>query len=278
MPDTVFEADYHIHTRFCDGADSAEDMVKEALKKGLKILGFSGHMDPECGVSMDIGAYTAAVRKLQKEYEGQIEILLGGEVDCLFEPEMIPELDYRIGSTHSLRMPDGRMFSVDDTPEILEGFCRDYYGGDHYALAKAYFEKEAEIADRVKPDIIGHFDLITRFNDDLHYIDEEDPGYLRYALGTMRYLTEKGIPFEINCGAVNRKRKKEFYPSTTLLKELKNMGGKIVFGSDAHEAAKITGGFDAALKKALECGFESALFLCHDEHGSIVFREIPLTA
>ena len=100
-------------------------------------------------------------------------------------------------------------FSVDDTEEILERYCRDYFGGDYYALAKCYYDTEASVIDRTHPDLIGHFDLVARFNDSMHFIDEEDERYLKCALETLEYLSKAGVPFEINCGAVNRGRKKE---------------------------------------------------------------------
>ena len=36
--------DLHTHTTYCDGNDTPEDMVKEAIKKGLLTIGFSGHV------------------------------------------------------------------------------------------------------------------------------------------------------------------------------------------------------------------------------------------
>ena len=35
--------DFHIHTTFCDGASTPEEMVQAAIALGLKRLGFSGH-------------------------------------------------------------------------------------------------------------------------------------------------------------------------------------------------------------------------------------------
>ncbi len=268
--------DFHIHTSLCDGHNTPEEMVEAAISSGMKAIGFSGHMDPPCGVSLDIGNYIKEIRNLKDRYEGKIDIFLGGEVDCLFDLSKLPELEYVIGSTHSLRMKDGREFSVDDTPEILQNFCREYFGGDYYKLTKAYYETEAHIADRIKPDFIGHFDVVTRFNDELHFVDEDDPRYLNSALETMEHLVKKGIPFEINCGAVNRNRKKEFYPCKRLLGELFNMGGRIVISSDAHEKSKICGAFKAAAETALECGFKYTYVLCRDSSGGINMKEISL--
>ena len=36
-------SNYHTHTHFCDGADSPEAIVREALRLGCPEIGFSGH-------------------------------------------------------------------------------------------------------------------------------------------------------------------------------------------------------------------------------------------
>ena len=33
----------HTHTKYCDGTDSPEELVCEAVKRGFSALGFSGH-------------------------------------------------------------------------------------------------------------------------------------------------------------------------------------------------------------------------------------------
>ena len=34
---------YHTHTNYCDGKNTAEEIVKKAIELGLSELGFSGH-------------------------------------------------------------------------------------------------------------------------------------------------------------------------------------------------------------------------------------------
>lgn len=40
-----------------------------------------------------------------------------------------------------------------------------HYGGDYYAFAEDYYTLERDVVDRTGADIIGHFDLITKFNE-----------------------------------------------------------------------------------------------------------------
>ena len=37
------ESNYHTHSTFCDGADSPEELVIEAIRLGCPEIGFSGH-------------------------------------------------------------------------------------------------------------------------------------------------------------------------------------------------------------------------------------------
>ena len=96
------------------------------------------------------------------------------------------------------------------------------------------------------------------------------------ALEAMEYLVSKEIPFEINCGAVNRGRKAELYPNRFLLGNLRKMGGQILINSDAHQKELLNGGFDIAVRTAVECGFTHTLFLEHAGDGSVRFCQIPL--
>ncbi len=270
----MLQANYHTHTTFCDGKNTAEEMVQEAISRGFKHLGFSGHMDPD--VHMDIQAYYKTIRALQEKYKNQIDILMGVELDTIYDPNCANECEYIIGSTHFLEVDSPEPWSVDHSEEILKQLCELFFSGDYYALSKAYYEVEAKVVERLHPTFIGHFDLVTRFNDSMHFIDEENPKYYEPALETMQYLVSQGVPFEINCGAVNRNRKKELYPNMRLLKALHDFGGQIVINSDAHNRELIDGGFDQAIVAAQACGFTHTNILVHDHKGQVQWKQLAL--
>lgn len=277
----MVKGNFHTHTVFCDGSCTAEEVAEKALALGFTHLGYSGHMDPE--ITMDLAAYDAKIRYLQEKYRGRIDILRGVELDGLFVPRsrdeeiLLENMEYLIGSTHFIEAPSGgEIGCVDDTPERMERFCREEFGGDYYRLAKAYYELEAEIYDRTRCTFVGHFDLVTRFNDQEHFLDEGDRRYTSPALETMEYLVSKNLPFEINCGAVNRGRKAELYPNRVLLRNLREMGGEILINSDAHHKDLLDGGFDIAVRTAVECGFTHTLFLEHGTDGKVKYCHVPL--
>lgn len=272
----MLRSNFHTHTTFCDGSNTAEEMLCRALDLGFVALGFSSHVDP--GIPMDWEAYSAEVCRLQFEHAGQIDVLLGAELDNLWDRSHCPGAEYVIGSTHYIPVPDEEPLAgcVDYEPEVIERCCREFFGGDWYALTRAYYAFEAQVVDRTRCTFVGHFDLVTRFNDQLHAFDEGDPRYLRPALEAMEHLVAQGAPFEINCGAFNRGRKAELYPRRTLLRALHDFGGEILITSDAHQRELLAGGFETAVERAMECGFTHVNVLGHDAFGQVGMRQVAL--
>ena len=39
----AIKANLHTHTTWCDGKNTAEEMVRSAIESGFDVLGFSGH-------------------------------------------------------------------------------------------------------------------------------------------------------------------------------------------------------------------------------------------
>ena len=162
--------------------------------------------------------------------------------------------------THREGSENWDLIGVDGDIGLLHDQCRQYYGGDFYALSADYYRFEAMVAARLHPSFIGHFDLITRFNDlsredGGHFLDETSERYLLPARRAMEALVPYGLPFEINCGAVNRGRKKELYPRPELLRHLHELGGEIVISADAHQKELLDGGFQEAMEVAHWAGF-----------------------
>lgn len=271
----MLKANFHTHTRLCDGEDGPEDMVLHAIELGFGTLGFSGHMDQD--IHMDWPVYVAEITRLRKAYAGRLDILLGVELDALYNPSSCPGAEFIIGSTHYLDV-DAPVSAIDYSEEVSQELCDSAFGGDWYALCRAYYELEAQVYDRLRCSWVGHFDLVTRFNDAMRSFDEDDPRYLTPALEAMEYLVGEGVPFEINCGAFNRGRKAELYPRRSLLRALHDLGGEILISSDAHQAALLDGGFDVAVERAMACGFTHVNLLRHGPTGAVELYQQALDA
>ena len=77
---------------------------------------------------------------------------------------------------HYLKTGDS-FVAVDDTAEILTDLRDSFFGGDIYALCAAYYETVSSVCKVTGCDIIGHFDLIRKFNEDGSLFDAQDPRY-----------------------------------------------------------------------------------------------------
>ena len=235
--------DLHMHTVWSDGKNTPEEMVREAIRKGLETVGISDHSsgDP-CGMKLEENAaYKAEIAGLKEKYAGQIRVLCGLERDFLTDD--FTEYDYTIGSVHWLPMPDGHRMSIDWTAEKLREGARKYFGGDMYALAEAYYEAEARVAEVTRCDIIGHFDLVTKFIETDPSFDPNHPRYVKAWQRAADALLETGKPFEINFGAISRGYRTGPYPSAEIRAYLRAHGGKLLLSSDAHAKENIAYGF-----------------------------------
>ena len=235
--------DLHMHTTWSDGKNTPEEMIEEAIRLGLETVGISDHSsgDP-CGMTLEQSAeYRAEIAALKEKYAGQIRVLCGLERDFLTDD--FNEYDYTIGSVHWLPMPDGHRVSIDWTPEKLREGAEKYFGGDFYALAEAYYAAVARVVEVTKCDIIGHFDLVSKFIEVDPAFDVKHPRYVKAWQQAADELLKTGKPFEVNTGAMSRGYRTEPYPAKDIRDYIQAHGGKLIMSSDAHAKENITYGF-----------------------------------
>ena len=236
--------DLHMHTVFSDGKNSPEEMIREAMRRGLETVGISDHShgDP-CGMSLEASAaYRTEIARLKEKYRGQIRVLCGLERDFLSDD--FAEYDYVIGSVHWLTMPDGHHVSIDWTAEKLREGAERYFGGDMYALAEAYYAAETQVAEVTKCDIIGHFDLVTKFIEKDPSFDMRNPRYVQAWQQACDKLLAAGKPFEVNTGAMSRGYRTSPYPAPDIQEYILERGGKLLLSSDAHAMENIAYRFE----------------------------------
>ena len=236
--------DLHMHTIWSDGTNTAEEMVQEAIRKGLETVGISDHSsgDP-CGMTLEQSAdYRAEIARLKEKYAGQIRVLCGLERDYFTDD--FADYDYTIGSVHWLAMPDGHRVPVDYMAEKLREGADKYFGGDFYALAEAYYAMMAKVVEVTKCDIIGHFDLITKFIEQDPAFDTNHPRYVKAWQRAADELLKTGKPFEVNTGAISRGYRTTPYPAKEIRDYIREHGGKLIMSSDAHAKENIAFRFD----------------------------------
>lgn len=260
---TRITANAHTHTTWCDGKNSAEEMVLAAMDAGFDCLGFSGHsytfFDESYAMSLeDTTFYRQEVRALAEAYGDKIHIALGTEWDGDSRDLNPQDYDYVIGSCHYLHSQDtGKYYTLDYTHEELDDCIQEAFGGDSMAMVSAYYEKVADMARTRKPTIVGHLDLIRKLNAGNRYFDETSPQYLKLACQAADVCVEQGCILEINTGGVYKCYRNTPYPAAPILRHIAEVGGRITINSDAHDTRGIDFMFPQALTLARECGFST---------------------
>ncbi|MGI6174518.1 MAG: histidinol-phosphatase HisJ family protein [Christensenellales bacterium] len=250
----------HSHTRFVDGRDTPEDMVRQALKCGCRSFGFSEHghevVENPCGLSPeDVPRYIAQVRELQEMYRDRIRVWLGIERD-FFSTADPAQYDYVIASAHYLDAPWGEV-AVDGKPEDLVRYKKEVCGGDGVLMARNYFDRLADSVKACRPDIIGHFDLLVKTNAIGEYFDESDEEYLQAGYRAMDVMIGFCDMLEINTGGMARGYRDSPYPGARFLEYWRHLGGRAILSSDSHRKETILYGYDKALSLAKRAGYHT---------------------
>ena len=218
----------HTHTERCNHAYGEDrEFVENAIKAGIKVLGFSDHcpqffnykdyysyfrMLPE--MARD---YAHSIRNLAKEYKDDIQILLGFEAE--YYPAIYDEMiacskkigvDYLLLGQHLIGNEydehkfykgerEGENFLTQHTNQVIEG------------LEKGTFT------------YLAHPDLVNYRGNHEHYIRE--------MTRLCKKAKELGIPLEINMLGMNNRR---CYPNKKFWEIAGQVGNQAVIGFDAH--------------------------------------------
>ena len=263
----MIKSNCHTHTVYCDGKNSAEEMTLAAIEKGFVSLGFSGHSpmyyDTDWTMTKEnVAEYIKSVKAAKEKHRNEIDILCGIELDADFSDINLADFDYTIASVHQLH-GKGKIYSVDLSPEELTECVNTVFDGDWNYMAETYFNNLADFVLSGDFDVVGHFDLITKFNGKTPLFDENNETYKASALKALDRIldTKPDILFEVNTGAMYRKGNTKPYPAEFLLKHIKERGGLITVTSDSHCCESLDFAFDEMVDYCKKCGFTKAYYL-----------------
>ena len=239
--------DLHVHSVFSDGKSAPEEIVVSAIEKGLKKIGFSDHSYTPCDTSYCMKRrrykeYIAEISALKEKYADKIEVLCGIEQDY-YSNAPTDCFDYVIGSVHYINI-NGHYYAVDGSPKKLAEAADRHFGGDIYKVAGLYYDTVSDVVAVTHADIIGHFDLISKYNEKTPFFDPSEPRYVAAWKKAADKLLESNIPFEINYGAISRGVRTTPYPAQDIKEYIIANSGKFVLSSDSHHKDTIAFGFE----------------------------------
>lgn len=162
------------------------------------------------------GCFVTEAKRLQEKYKDKICLLVGLETEYIRKSELSDiqklrdqySLDYVVGSVHHV---DG--IPTDFSYELYEK-AEETLGGTEKIFCK-YFDQQYDLMTEVKPEVIGHFDLIWLYR---HKFIATDI-ILEKIERNIDYAISYGAIFEINtAGASLRKKLGHPYPQRWILK------------------------------------------------------------
>lgn len=250
--------DLHVHSTYSDGKNTPREIIETAIKLGMETIGISDHSPLEfdssyCLNNKKINEYVEEIQILKKEYKNKIEVLCGMEVDY-FSSIGNYQFDYTIGSVHYIKCKEVYV-PVDYNINVTTMAINELFNGDVYAYCEEYYKLVGDVVEKTNADIIGHFDLITKFNEKSPIIDEKNTRYVESYKRAIDKLIPYGKPFEINTGAISRGYRITPYPNCDILKYILKKGGKVILSSDSHSANTLMFEFLKCERLADKIGF-----------------------
>lgn len=244
-------ADCHLHTEFStDSETPMRAQAERALELGIPAICVTDHMDmdyPQGEFWLDTDRYMEAVRRLQEEYRGRLEIGFGVELGLMEHLRARQEeylkkypFDFVIGSVHLIHGEDpynGELFRKYGDEEVF----REYFRLSHRLLADA-------------PSIQswGHLDYVVRYGQ-----NPEVYSYRKYADeidAVLKFLLEKGIALEVNTAGFRTLGRTN--PEPDVLRRYRELGGELItVGSDGHQPEYLGYRFRETEELLRSCGF-----------------------
>lgn len=243
--------DCHLHTEFStDSETPMRAQAERALELGIPAICVTDHMDmdyPQGEFWLDTDRYMEAVRRLQEEYRGRLEIGFGVELGLMEHLRARQEeylkkypFDFVIGSVHLIHGEDpynGELFRKYGDEEVF----REYFRLSHRLLADA-------------PSIQswGHLDYVVRYGQ-----NPEVYSYRKYADeidAVLKLLLEKGIALEVNTAGFRTLGRTN--PEPDVLRRYRELGGELItVGSDGHQPEYLGYRFRETEELLRSCGF-----------------------
>lgn len=276
---------------FCDHAeDRLEQLVQQAIALGMPVYGLTEHAprvepqhvyDEEKALGWDtahlealFGRYAAEAKRLQVAYGDRIALLVGVEAEVIPEGRYVEvmcglreqyALDYFVGSVHWV---DGII--IDYTRDRFDRAVEAQGGLERLALR--YYDIAAEMVASLRPEVVGHLDLLRRYGGN-------DPALQTTAVqerakAVLALMKEHGAILDLNTAGY-RKGLGTPYPAPWLLEAARDIGVACCFGDDAHRVSEVGAGILEARDYLLAHGVaEVTVLSC--EAGGLGRRSIAL--
>lgn len=290
---------------FCDHAEGTlRSLLEAAVAAGYHTFGVSEHAprgeerflypkERELGwdvakTEADFDRYAATITPLSEEFADRLIVLRGFEAEVVPTtryaermrgffartlPNGRPAFDYFVGSVHYVdeRQIDG------EVPEYVA--AAEACGGPE-ALAVRYYETVAEMAEALRPSVVGHLDLMKKNAARAGFGTEflESARVRAAAARALEAVRSVNAILDLNTAGW-RKGLGEPYPAPWLVQRAHAMGVPFCFGDDSHRTSDIGAGVPEAREYLLRCGVPTVTVLTREGNralGPVISRVVSL--
>lgn len=259
---------------FCGHAKGRlSEVVQAAYERGFTTYGLSEHaprfqlehLYPEesgltpATLEQTFESYVRAALELRERYADRMELLVGFETEALPVEEWPTKMrqlrgsapfDYIVGSVHSV----GDTW-IDLNRETSERAA--LASGGWEPLRRAYFDRLALLVETLSPEVVGHVDLIRRFDG---YDFEFSADVMRHAERVLEAALAVGAAIEVNA-APFRRGFGPVYPGPQVLSRACEMGVPVTLGDDSHGPDGVGIGLEACLSAISAAGYGEIHYL-----------------
>ncbi|GAA5820145.1 hypothetical protein JCM11251_005502 [Rhodosporidiobolus azoricus] len=247
---------HHSHSgEFCCHAKGTlAEVVDEAIRQGFTTFGLSEHVPryqashfyPEEShltvqdLASTFDAYLVEAHRLKKLHADKLTILVGLETEYidragLYELEQLiarnsDKIEYLVGSVHHCdELP------IDFDKEKFDHVLAMQAGSsEHERLSRlftTYFDNQLELLTRLRPQIVGHFDLCRLYYPSIDF--QSFPDVWARIERNIDFAVSYGAIFEVNASAF-RKGWSTAYPGTEVFDTILAKNGRLTLSDDSH--------------------------------------------
>jgi histidinol-phosphatase (PHP family) len=259
--------------QFCSHAsDSLEEIIQCYIEKQFSWVGITEHtpvinkgslyypdeiessLTPELIIHR-LGDYMRECRRLQRKYHDKIHIFSAMEIETYtgyeqFIPDLIARFqpDYIVGSVHFV---DGVGF---DYSSPFYSKAVETVGGKDELYCR-YFDQQYEMIKILKPSVVGHFDLIRKFDND-YKPRLLKPRIWKRIERNLELIKDLDLIMDLNLRSMYHGAK-EPYISRAILKIVRDLDIAVVPGDDSHGLNTVGNYLNEGIKILKELGFNT---------------------
>lgn len=281
--------------------DPLEDMVKLYHEKKFAIVCLTEHMPrlenrflyPEeieksyttCNLNSDFNKFIKHATDLQMRYQ-DMKIILGFEVEGInaehieYSQKLLDKVQMSVGSVHFVNE-----IPIDFSKELWLKARESTKENTTRALYRDYFELQYSVISRLKPTVIGHFDLIRllqpeddvdpttgKLSSDID-LEKDWPEIWELVIRNIEFVKLYGGLFELNSSAL-RKGWDTSYPKRDIANAIiKHGGARFCLSDDAHSLAQVGLNYDKTLAYVKSLGLERLYFLDLEDSKVVIKSE-----